>query len=49
MKPNTGPDSYLSGNSTNWKNWQSIYDNPRTCEPCEDKHGKIYPFTSTMG
>lgn len=35
-------DSYIEGNSKNFKNWQSIYKEPRTCKDCEDKHGKIY-------
>ena len=42
----TEPDSYIEGNSRAWKNWQSICKDPRTCQPCEDKHGKIYPFES---
>ena len=46
MKFTTEPDSYIEGNSRAWKNWQSICKDPRTCQPCEDKHGKIYPFDS---
>ena len=46
MKYVTDADSYLEGNSTTWKNWQSMYKEQRTCRPCEDKHGKIYPFSS---
>ena len=40
----TKADSYIGGNSKMWKNWQSIYDDSSTCEPCEDKHGQIYPY-----
>lgn len=42
----TKADPYIEGNSNFWKNWQSIYKEPRTCKPCEDKHGKIYPFNT---
>lgn len=46
MKYITDADPYLKGDSINWKNWQSLYKEPRTCSPCEDKHGKIYPYNS---
>ncbi len=36
------PDFYLSGDSKKYKNWQSLYDDMRTCKPCKDNHGKIY-------
>lgn len=43
----TKADPYLAGNSKVWKNWQSQYDEPRTCKLCEEeRHGKIYPFSS---
>ncbi len=40
----TQADPYIGGNSTTWKNWQSKYQEEKTCIPCEDIHGKIYPF-----
>ena len=40
------PDLYLQGKSTNWKNWQSIYIDIKTCEECRAKHGKIYVFNA---
>ena len=43
MSFTTLADSYIQGDSKNFKNWQSIYKEPRTCEDCENKHGKIYP------
>ena len=46
MKYVTEADPYLSGDSKLWKNWQSIYKDSRTCPPCEDKHGKIYSYSS---
>ena len=46
MAYETDADPYLGGNSRNWKNWQSAYKEPRTCKPCEDKHGRIYPKDS---
>ena len=46
MKFTTDADPYVTGNSKTWKNWQSIYNESRTCKPCSDKHGKIYPFDS---
>ena len=46
MKFITDADPYIIGDSEKWKNWQSIYKEPRTCKPCEDKHGKIYTFDS---
>ena len=48
MKFITDADSYLGGDSKTWKNWQSKYKQPRTCEPCEDKHGTIYPYQSRL-
>ena len=43
----TKADPYLAGDSRTWKNWQSKYDEPRTCKLCEEeKHGKIYPFSA---
>lgn len=47
MKYTTDADPYLKGDSKLWKNWQSIYKEPRTCRPCEDKHGKIFPYSSS--
>ena len=47
MKYTTDADPYLKGDSRMWKNWQSIYKEPRTCRPCEDKHGKIFPYSSS--
>ncbi len=41
-------DPYVFGNSKTWKNWQAKYKEPRTCLPCEEKHGKLYPFTSNL-
>ncbi len=35
------PDRYLSGNSVNWKNWESKLKFT-TCAECHKKHGKIY-------
>ena len=35
------PDRYLSGNSVNWKNWESKLKFT-TCAECYKKHGKIY-------
>lgn len=46
MKYITEADPYLSGNSKNWKNWQSNYKEPKTCIACEDEHGRIYPYLS---
>ena len=40
------PDLYLDGDSKQWKNWQAIYLDIKTCEDCRKKHGKIYK-TST--
>lgn len=37
----TEPDKNLSGNSINWKNWESKLK-PTTCKECYDNHGKIY-------
>ena len=28
------PDLYLEGNSKQWKNWQAIYLDIKTCEDC---------------
>ena len=44
MKFTTEADPYVQGDSKKWKNWQSVYKEPKTCKPCNDKHGKIYPF-----
>ena len=38
------PDLYLEGDSKQWKNWQAIYLDIKTCEDCRKKHGKIYNF-----
>ena len=46
MKYITDADPYLNGDSKNFKNWQSIYKEPKTCYTCENKHGKIYSYTS---
>lgn len=35
------PDRYLSGNSENWKNWESKLKFT-TCAECHKRHGKIY-------
>lgn len=37
----TKPDKNLSGNSINWKNWESKLK-PTTCKECYDNHGKIF-------
>ena len=44
MQYTTSADLYLRGDSETWKNWDAKYKQPRTCEDCEFKHGKIYPF-----
>ena len=36
------PDLYLEGDSKQWKNWQAIYLDIKTCEDCRKNHGKIY-------
>ena len=46
MKYITDADPYLNGDSKNFKNWQSIYKEPKTRYTCENKHGKIYSYTS---
>ena len=33
------PDLYLEGNSKQWKNWQAIYLDIKTCQDCRKKHG----------
>ena len=33
------PDLYLQGDSENWKNWQAMYIDVKTCAPCRTKHG----------
>ncbi|MBE6748502.1 MAG: phage head morphogenesis protein [Ruminococcaceae bacterium] len=38
---NVKPDTYLSGNSINWQNWESKLT-PITCQFCCETHGKIY-------
>ena len=35
------PDLYLEGDSKQWKNWQAIYLDIKTCEDCRKKHGKV--------
>ena len=40
------PDLYLEGGSKQWKNWQAIYLDIKTCEDCRKKHGKIYDFNA---
>ena len=40
------PDLYLEGDSKQWKNWQAIYLDIKTCEDCRKKHGKIYDFNA---
>ena len=40
------PDLYLEGNSKQWKNWQAIYLDIKTCEDCRKNHGKIYNFNA---
>ena len=40
------PDLYLEGNSKQWKNWQAIYLDIKTCQDCRKKHGKIYDFNA---
>ena len=39
------PDLYLEGNSKQWKNWQAIYLDIKTCEDCRKNHGK---YTTVM-
>ena len=34
------PDLYLEGNSKQWKNWQAIYLDIKTCQDCRKNHGK---------
>ncbi len=36
MKFITDADLYIIGGSKKWKNWQSIYKEPRTCKPWMD-------------
>ena len=40
------PDLDLEGDSKQWKNWQAIYLDIKTCEDCRKKHGKIYNFSA---
>ncbi len=40
------PDLELWGNSNNYKNWQSLYLDIKTCASCRKKHGKIYSFNA---
>ena len=40
------PDLYLEGNSKQWKNWQAIYLDIKTCQDCRKKYGKIYDFNA---
>ena len=40
------PDLYLEGDSKQWKNWQAIYLDIKTCQDCRGKHGKIYDFSA---
>ena len=40
------PDLYLEGDSKQWKNWQAIYLDIKTCEDCRKKHGKIYNLSA---
>ena len=35
------PDLILRGDSDKWKNWQSLYISPTTCQTCRQNHGKI--------
>lgn len=34
-------DPNVTGNSTNWNNWQAVFDD-RLCDDCHDAHGAIY-------
>jgi uncharacterized protein with gpF-like domain len=38
----TSPDEFLRGNSENYRNWQSMLNDMKTCQDCHEKHGKIY-------
>ena len=38
------PDLILRGDSDKWKNWQSLYISPTTCQTCRQNHGKIYTY-----
>ena len=40
------PDLYLQGDSENWKNWQAMYIDVKTCASCRTNHGKIYGFNA---
>ncbi len=40
------PDLYLQGDSKNYRNWQSLYEDMKTCKPCKDNHGKIYDISA---
>lgn len=39
MRKYKDPD--VTGKSTNWKNWQAVFDE-KLCDPCYDAHGTIY-------
>ena len=41
---NIAQDKNIYGNSKNWANWMANLD-PRTCNDCEDNHGKIFPIS----
>ena len=40
------PDLDLEGESKNYKNWQAIYLDIKTCQDCRENHGKIYDFNA---
>ena len=33
--------------SNKWKHWKAVLD-PKTCEPCRNRHGKIYPMNEEV-
>lgn len=33
--------------SIKWKHWKAVLD-PKTCEPCRNRHGKIYPMNKEV-
>ena len=39
---NISVDKNISGDSTKWKNWISVFA-PNTCKLCAEKHGAVYP------
>lgn len=41
---NITQDKNISGDSENWADWMSVLG-PKTCEDCEDNHGKIFSIS----